>query len=50
VLFNHSIVRVMIPDIVIRMSRTGVGTPVWITSNRGCWQGMNKITNNSDYY
>ena len=40
----------MIPGIVIRMSPTGVETPVRIASGMGHWQGMTKITNDTDYY
>jgi len=40
----------MIPGIVIQMSPAGIGTPVWIASDIGHWQGMTKITNNIDYY
>jgi len=50
VLFNHSLVRVKIPGIVIQMSSVGVGTPVWIASGMGHWQGMSKITNDIEYY
>jgi len=49
-LFNHSLVQVIIPGIVIRMSPAGVRTPVWIASDIGHWQGMTKITNDTDYY
>jgi len=37
VLFNHSLIRVMIPGIMIRMSPAGVGTPLWTASSIGHW-------------
>jgi len=50
VLFNHSLVRVMISGIMIRMSPTEVGTLVWIANGIKHWQGMTKITNVTDFY
>ena len=46
-LFNHSLVRIMIPGIVFRMSPAEVGTPEWTTSGMEYWQGITK--NNKQY-
>ena len=40
----------MILGIMIRMSPTEIGTPVWIASGMGHWQGMTKITNDTEYH
>ena len=49
-LFNHSLVWLMISGIMIQMSSAGVETPMWIASNIGHWKEMTKIKNDIEYY
>ena len=49
-LFDHSLVWIMVPVCHVRMGSTGVWAPVWTASGMGHWKRLIKIPGSTDYY